>query len=209
VAEDDRHMLMTVLAGAAGGSSGLVAWHRSRRSCSAALSRWSTLAMPVAGALAGVAVSLSAADLAVMIVALHLVVVALPLAVIDALTGKLPRRQVLATYPTTALVLVVASSWTGPTTLLRAAAGAVMLWAVFLALAYLGQLGAGDVRLAPVLGAHLGHAGILTVIIGVGAAFALGAVTTAVLAAAGRLGPDRRVPFAPALVGGSVAALLG
>lgn len=142
------------------------------------------------------------------VVTLHLVIVVLPPAAFDGLTGRLPRAQVLATYPSTMAVTVTAAIWTNPGTLVNAALGATVFGALFLLLACLGQLGAGDVRLAPVLGAHLGCAGMLTVLGGASAAFILGALTTAVLAAARRLGPDRRVPFGPALLGGAVAALM-
>ncbi|MGH3614214.1 MAG: hypothetical protein ACRDRK_16800 [Pseudonocardia sp.] len=82
------------------------------------------------------------------------------------------------------------------------------LWALFLALACLGEMGAGDVRLAPVLGAHLGHAGLTTVAIGTAAAFARGAVIAIGLTAAGNIRQDRRIPFGPGLLSGAVLALL-
>lgn len=166
-----------------------------------------TLALPLAGA--GTCTAVSAVTTAPLtVVTVHLVVVVLPLATIDGLTGRLPRSQVRATYPSTLAVAVACAIWTSPGTLVNAGLGAASLWALFLLLACFGQLGAGDVRLAPVLGAHLGCAGMLSVVVGTAAAFVLGALVTAALAATRRLGPDRRVPFGPALLGGALAALL-
>lgn len=161
------------------------------------------------GIAVGVVGALAHSEPAARLVLAHLLLIALPLAAYDACSGTLPRRNVLATYPSTLVVVALASWWSdGISTVLSAAIGAAMLWLFLLVLAYAGGVGAGDVRLAPVLGAHLGLAGIPVVLTGTVASFVIGALAAATLSALGRLGPERRIPFGPALLGGAIAALL-
>src|SRR5205823_4055811 len=118
-----------------------------------------------------------------------------PLAVIDGLTGKLPRTHVLLLYPTTVVMLLVAAHHAGWATLVLACAGASILWAMFSVAGFLGVMGAGDVRLAPIIGAHLGQSSIPTLVAGTTAAFFLGGLVALALIATRRLRPDRRIPF--------------
>ncbi|WP_232661909.1 prepilin peptidase [Pseudonocardia sp. TRM90224] len=151
---------------------------------------------------------------AAAIVVVHLTLAGFPLAAIDATTGTLPRRQVYATYPTTVMTMLLAAAVQGPHLLIGVAAGASILWVFYLILAWLGGVGAGDVRLAPVLGAHLGYSGLVTVLVGTAAAFVIGALVVIALAprrpttAFGQNSASRRIPFGPALIGGAVVALL-
>jgi len=198
-------VLTTLLATGTGAVAGVLAWHRCRALPGSGAITW--LLAP-AGAALGAAAAVFVADVATTIILLHLLLAALPLAAIDARTRTLPSRHVLATYPTTALVTSGTALSDGPPRLVGVALGAALLWAFLLTLAHTGGLGAGDVRLAPVLGAHLGHAGLATVAVGTIAAFALGAAAVAVLAVTRGHDPDRRLPFAPALLTGAVLALL-
>ncbi|MGD9528510.1 prepilin peptidase [Pseudonocardia sp.] len=190
-----------------GTTAGTLAWHRCRplRPDAPLLLM---LGLPVlAGTALGAAAS-NAATASTTIVLLHLILAVLPLAAVDAITGKLPRRQVLATYPPTAAVVVIAALLTDQTALLRAVAGAALLWTFFLLLALLGGLGAGDVRLAPVLGAHLGYAGLHTLALGTAAAFILGSLLAVTMIASRQRPPSRAIPFGPPLLAGCVLALI-
>lgn len=166
-------------------------------------------ALAVAGVAVGVVGALAHPEPAARLVYAHLLLTALPLAAYDACTGTLPRRHVLATYPSSAVVVALASWWSGgTTTFLSATIGAASLWLFLLVLAYAGGVGAGDVRLGPVLGAHLGLAGLPVVLNGTIASFVIGALAAGTLSARERLGPERRIPFGPALLGGAITALL-
>ncbi len=204
-------MTWTILMGLVGATSGLLA-HRRLRRClpddrsPLPATAW---ALAIAGVAVGVVGALAHSAPAARLVVAHLLLIALPLAAYDACTGTLPQRHVVATYPSSAAVVALASWWSGGTaTLLNALMGAAMLWVFLLVLAYAGGVGAGDVRLAPVLGAHLGLAGLPVVLVGTIASFVIGALAAVTLSALGRLGPDRRIPFGPALLGGAIAALL-
>lgn len=143
------------------------------------------------------------------ILTVHLVVAVVPLAIEDGLTCRMARDRVFALYPGTALLLITVSAMR-PTdvSLSGAAAAAAAVWLAFLAFASLGSLGFGDVRLAPILGAHLGALGATTVITGIIASFVLGAALAGMLKVVRQLPPDRRVPFCPSLLCGSVVAAM-
>ena len=199
-------MLLALLAGATGAVSGLISWLR----CRSARAWTGRPSVGVAASLVGGIVGVGLGFLVPgphLLMPMHLLAVGLPLAVTDGLTGRLPRRAVLATYPTTIAALALTATWTGPDTLVGASIGAMALWILFLGMAQLGLMGNGDVRLAPVIGAHLGQAGLIAFIDGVALSFVLGGCATLALAALHRLGPDRRVPFGPALIGGGILVL--
>lgn len=197
--------------GLIGAVSGLLAHRRLRGSLPGVrvLHPATGSALVVIGVAVGVISAQAPTEPAARLVLAHLLLIALPLAALDAWTGRLPRRHVLATYPSSAMVVAVASWWSGGvTTLLHAVVGAAALWLLLLVSAYAGGIGAGDVRLAPVLGAHLGVAGLPVVLTGTIASFIIGALAATTLAALGRLGPERRIPFGPALLGGAIAAMV-
>lgn len=201
---------MTALVAALGLVIGWITWRR----CLPVLSEVTKRSLPFAASLSGAALCVgirwwTTDEPAAAVLALHLVAMLLPAVTMDALTGRLPRRQVLVSYPTTvAAVAAVAVIWPGTGSLLGAAFGATAVWTFFVMLALFGQLGAGDVRLAPVLGAHLGYWGLGVVVAGIAGAFLLGALAAITLAASHKLRADRRIPFGPALLTASVAALL-
>ena len=204
-------MASTILMGLLGATSGLLA-HRRVRHCLPGVRSphpGTVWALVMIGLTVGVAGALTHTEPAARLTLAHLLLIALPLAAYDARTATLPRQHVLATYPSSAVVVALASWWSGGTaTLLHAAIGAATLWLLLLALAFAGGIGAGDVRLAPVLGSHLGLAGLPAVLTGTIASFVIGALAAITLSALGRLGPDRRIPFGPPLLAGTIAALI-
>lgn len=167
--------------------------------------------------LAAVAITISGAAICALIVlpthgsdtwiVLHLAAGGFPLAVIDGLTGKLPRPHVLSLYPTTVVMLLATADHAGWSVLVLACAGASILWAMFSLAGLLGVMGAGDIRLAPIIGAHLARSGIKTLVAGTAAAFFLGGLVALALIATRRLRPDRRIPFGPALIAAAVLTL--
>ena len=113
----------------------------------------------------------------------------------------LPNAVTLPAYPVVlALLGAAAFAGPGPQLAIRAAAAGAVLFAVHAAvhLAAPGQLGAGDVKLAGIVGAVLGAVSWSAVLAGP----VIAAVLTAALAAAGR---RRSAPHGPGLL---AAALL-
>jgi leader peptidase (prepilin peptidase) / N-methyltransferase len=202
-------MSTTAAAAGVGTSAGLVAWWQWRIALAAIAPRWYAAALPLVAGAGCVGIWCTTSSRAHAIVALHLVVVVLPLAVGDSLNGLLPRTQVHASYVPTALLVGITHGLSPTdTTLLGALIGAAAVWALFLGMALCGGLGFGDVRLAPVLGAHLGSCDTVTLITGICTAFVFGALVTSALAAAGLLRDDKRIPFGPALLCGAIAAII-
>ncbi len=135
----------------------------------------------------------------------------LALSVIDIDHGVLPSRIIYPTLVLTGALLVVAAfaedRWGD---LRNALVGALAAWA-FLGLlwvAYPRGMGFGDVRLAPVLGAHLGFLSLMHVFVGIFSAALLGAVTGLALQAAGRRGGRDPIPFGPFLALGTLVTVL-
>jgi leader peptidase (prepilin peptidase)/N-methyltransferase len=84
-----------------------------------------------------------------------------------------------------------------------------VLFAVFLLLALLAPAGLamGDVKLAAVLGLHLGWVSWRAVVLGGAAGFVVQAVAALVLLAVRRVGRKGELPFGPALLVGALFAL--
>ena len=144
---------------------------------------------------------------------LYLAAVSVALAVIDADTRTLPNRIVLPAYPVSLALLAAASAGSGDWgALVRALAGAAILFVFYLALAlaYPSGMGFGDVKLAGVLGLFLGWLGWGPLVLGAVAAFVLGGVFSVVLLATGRVGRKSGIPFGPWMLAGAwVGALFG
>lgn len=141
---------------------------------------------------------------------LYFVAIGVALALIDVDTGRLPNAIVLPSYPVLAVLLAVAAGvrhdfWA----LGRAGLGGVAMggFLFLLAVAVRRGMGFGDVKLAGLVGLVLGYLSWGAVVVGVLAAFVIGALTGVVLVA-GRRG-DRRtaVPFGPFLVAGALVAV--
>ncbi|MGY1692284.1 prepilin peptidase [Geodermatophilus sp. SYSU D01105] len=132
------------------------------------------------------------------------------LAVIDLRHRVLPNRVVLPALGGSAALLVVPAAVEGAwVSLLRAGAGAVVLFTVFLVLALVspGALGMGDVKLAAVLGLCLGWLSWGAVLAGALAGFVLQAAVTLGLLATRRIGLRGELPFGPAMLAGAAVAI--
>ncbi len=133
------------------------------------------------------------------------------LSVIDLDHGVLPSRIIYPTLIASGALLVVAAvaedRWAD---LGHAVVGAVAAWVFFglLWLAYPAGMGFGDVRLAPLLGTHLGFLSLMHVFVGIFSAALLGAVSGLALQALGRRGGRDPIPFGPFLALGTLVTVL-
>ena len=138
---------------------------------------------------------------------LYFVAVGVPIAVVDATTGKLPDRLTVPSYPILAVLLGAAegaSPSQGSTT--RGVVAAALLVAVFFASALLRGVGLGDVKLAGLLGLVLGFRSWTTVYAGMLVAFVLAAIFIGFSNI--RRGNCVRIPLGPFLVAGTMVAIL-
>jgi leader peptidase (prepilin peptidase)/N-methyltransferase len=137
--------------------------------------------------------------------------VGVTLAVIDIDCHRLPDRLTLPSYPVGVLLLGAAAlarhdlAALGRALLAAAAVAAVFL---LLALASPRSLGLGDVKLAGLLGLHLGFLGWAEVLLGLLAGFLVGAAVAVALLAGRRAGWRTDVAFGPSLLAGALAAVL-
>jgi leader peptidase (prepilin peptidase)/N-methyltransferase len=132
------------------------------------------------------------------------------LALIDLRHRLLPNRVVLPALGAGVLLLLLAAAEGGDwAAFTRACTSAAVLFAVFLVLALLapGGLAMGDVKLAAVLGLHLGWVSWRAVVLGGAAGFVVQAVAALVLLAARRVGRKGEVPFGPAMLVGALLTL--
>lgn len=129
---------------------------------------------------------------------------------IDVRLLRLPREITYTAIALSAPVIAVAALVAGePERIWHAALGAGIALAIMLAVyvASRGGMGDGDVRLAPLLGLHLGYLDPAIVPIGLFLGFALGAVVGLVAMALGKAGRKTALPFGPFLAAGAVAAV--
>jgi leader peptidase (prepilin peptidase)/N-methyltransferase len=143
----------------------------------------------------------------------YVAAVGVALSIIDLRTHRLPNRIVLPSYGVGVVLLGSAA--------LAAADGArfvqsvlgmlAMFVAYFLmALPRRQGIGMGDVKLAGVLGLHLGWLGWGSVAVGFFSAFLLGGVISVALLMMRRAGRSSRIPFGPWMIAGAaVGALWG
>jgi leader peptidase (prepilin peptidase) / N-methyltransferase len=142
---------------------------------------------------------------------LYLGAVGVALAVIDLDCRRLPNSLTLPSYAIGGVLLGAAALIRrDDAAALRAAAGMVVLFAVFylLALIHPAGMGFGDVKLAGVLGLYLGWLGWTEVLLGVFLAFLLSAVVGLVMVAARRATLKSTLPFGPFLLAGALLAVL-
>ncbi|MBP3037232.1 prepilin peptidase [Arthrobacter sp. zg-ZUI100] len=143
--------------------------------------------------------------------AAYFLVLAVRLAVIDALTHRLPDRMVLPAYPAAALLLGTAALAAGDPARIApmAAAGAVLWMAYFLLrLGNPAGLGFGDVKLAGVLGLYLGFLGWEFVLAGTFAAFLLGGGWGVWLILSRRGTARTSIAFGPFMLAGAGLAMV-
>lgn len=128
---------------------------------------------------------------------LVLVSAGIALAVIDVDHHRLPDAIVLPLYPVTALGLALAGfvdgAWPWVACLLGLGAWLLLIGGLWLATSGRG-MGLGDVKLAPILGATLGWVGVAEALVGLLAAFVVGAVVGVGVLLARRRSP---VPSGP------------
>ncbi|PZQ90465.1 MAG: prepilin peptidase [Leifsonia xyli] len=143
---------------------------------------------------------------------LVLAAVSIALSAIDLELKRLPNPIVLTAFIAGLLLLVPAMLLAGePARLVSAGVGAAASFFFYLVLAVLpgGGMGWGDVKLAGVLGLYLGALGWAPLVVGVGAAFAVGAVAGVVVLIARRSLKDRRLPFGPWMFLGAWIGIIG
>jgi leader peptidase (prepilin peptidase)/N-methyltransferase len=169
--------------------------------------RWkAALAGGVAGGLLGARLGWSGA----LLVTFALVPLGVALAVVDWRTRLLPTRLVAPAYVVVLALLPVAALVDGEARgLWRAGWGWVAFGGLFLLLwlVYPAGMGYGDVRLSGVLGLALGYVGWGALVVGVLAAFTLGAVGGLLLSAL-RVVDRRSYPFGPFLLAGALVGVL-
>ncbi|HYF72022.1 MAG TPA: A24 family peptidase [Nocardioides sp.] len=162
----------------------------------------------VAGGLVGASVGLAWP----LLFLLPLVPVGVALAAVDLRTRLLPTVVVWPAFGVTAVLALVCGLLEGDRdALVRAALGAVVVFALFFVLWWIhpAGMGYGDVRLSAVLGLALGYLGWAEVAIGVYGAFLAFSVPGLLVALVRR---DRAVlkaayPFGPFLLGGGLAGV--
>ena len=134
-----------------------------------------------------------------------------PLAAIDLAQFRLPTPLVwVSCLGTLVLFTLAATVEQGGHALLRGAGGMVALPAGYLAIALLsrGGLGAGDVRLATLVGLALGWQSWTTVVVGTVIALAYAGVAGLAGVTLGRLSRHSPIPFGPAMLAGALTAVL-
>ncbi|MDZ8202677.1 A24 family peptidase [Microbacterium sp. SSW1-59] len=137
--------------------------------------------------------------------------VSVTLAIIDARTHRLPNRIVGSGYGAAGVALLVAGIAGGDSApLLRAVGAGLVLFAALLVVRVISPhaIGGGDVKLAGLIGIHLGWLGWDAVLVGVLLAFAGAGLFAAVLVIVRRAGGKTRIAFGPWLLAGAWGAIL-
>lgn len=130
-------------------------------------------------------------------------VLAVQLTRIDLAHHLLPNPLVLALLIAGLVLLTVSTSISADwSPLLRAAAGAVILFLVYLVLAMISPsgIGMGDVKLAAPVGLYLGYLGWSELFYGGALGFVLGGIVSVVLIASKRIVMNAEVAFGPSML---------
>lgn len=137
------------------------------------------------------------------------IAVAVLLTVVDVLVQRLPRALIWPTCMAVTGILIVETLSGGDVSgLLRAIAAAAVLSGSYLAVAVAscGGLGAGDVRLAVLIGGVLGRHDWSTLVVGCALGFVCTGVVAAILAASRRM--PTALPHGPGMLAGTFVAML-
>lgn len=129
---------------------------------------------------------------------------------IDLREFRLPREITYTAFALSSVVIVVAALVDDqPEKIWKAFAGAGIALALMggIYLASRGGMGDGDVRLAPLLGLHLGYISMGIVPIGLFLGFLIGAVVGVAMMATSKAGRKTALPFGPFLAAGTVLAV--
>ncbi len=159
---------------------------------------WLPAGTDAAGAPAAVAV--------VLVAFLWFAATGIALALIDHDTRRLPTPIILTGYCVAVSLFVVAcllgADWWA---LLRAGVGMAALYGFYLVLSLVraGGMGGGDIRLAGLVGLHLGWLGWGPLTVGALAAFIFGGVVGIALLATKRAGRTTAMPFGPWIIAGA------
>lgn len=135
-----------------------------------------------------------------------LAVVGVALAIIDFRTHRLPNRIMVPSYGVGFVLLGSASLTSGDgARLIQAVFGMLVMFGVYLLMALPARqgMGMGDVKLAGLLGFHLGWLGWERLAVGFVCAFLIGGIISVALLALGRLGRTGRIPFGPWMIVGA------
>lgn len=137
---------------------------------------------------------------------LYLAALTVVLSDIDIAVHRLPNAIVLPAYVVGGVLLTAAALLQGaPQWLIVAAIGAVGSFVFYAipAFIYPAGMGFGDVKLAGVLGMFLGYLGWPQLVIGVAAAFVVGAVAGVIILLIRRSGRGTPIPFGPWMFAGA------
>lgn len=192
--------------------------------CSAAVRRWGAVSCRKCGRRLGPPAALELATAAVLALLCarfagqsavlafgFLGTLGVALGAIDIAVYRLPNRLTLPAYPATlALLSPAAVLGHDAGALLRALLASVALAVTYLLLALLrpGQLGAGDVKLAGLIGLALGWLGWPAVIYGAALGFVLSTIVSLALLATRRITLRSAICFGPFMLGGALLAIL-
>lgn len=142
---------------------------------------------------------------------LALAVLAVQLARVDLAHHLLPNPLVLSLLAAGLTLFAVSSAATaGWTELLRATAGAAILFVVYLILAIISPrgIGMGDVKLAAPVGLYLGYLGWSQLFYGGALAFVLGGISSIVLISLKRAEKTSEAAFGPAMLAATLGMVL-
>jgi leader peptidase (prepilin peptidase)/N-methyltransferase len=129
---------------------------------------------------------------------------------IDLREFRLPREISYTAFALSSIVIVGAALLNGePERIWKAVLGAgialAIMWLIYAVSR--GGMGDGDVRLAPLLGLHLGYLNPGIVPVGLFLGFLIGAVVGVAMMAASKAGRKTALPFGPFLAAGTVLAV--
>jgi leader peptidase (prepilin peptidase)/N-methyltransferase len=161
----------------------------------------------VAAVLGAVLVAVRLGAVPLLPAALGFVLLAAPLAFLDARLHRLPDALTLPGYPFL-LVLLIPAAATSPAAWLRAVLAAALCAGGYLLLVLLGGAGLGDVKAAGLVGLLLGTVGWRSVLAGTVFAFLLAAGWAVALLVLRRAHRRSHLAFGPFLLGGALLALL-
>jgi len=133
------------------------------------------------------------------------------LAGVDIVHHRLPDAITLPAFPAAAMVVgLTYLGWPSSGSVLRAVVCAALCWSIFTALAWMNSawMGRGDVKLIPTLALLMGYLSWPALVFGLGLAFLLGALVSAIGVAIGRLKLRSAIPLGPYLLLGCWVVLL-
>jgi leader peptidase (prepilin peptidase)/N-methyltransferase len=136
---------------------------------------------------------------------------AVPLAVVDLTEQRLPTPLVRSSYAAVVTAIAISALMNGETSsAIRAAAGMIGLLTVYLAigLAFPRELGAGDVRLAGVIGAVLSWHSWTTFVAGAALIAVSGCVVGLAVLVVRRAPRQTQIPAGPTMLLGALLALM-